>query len=959
MTDLQTELQNSALAGLVDKERYISQDEYLPKLLFNTSEDHVKTHLDEELMTCQHFTFAVAFITEAVLTMLKPKLADLALKGVTGRILTSNYLSFNNPKVFKELLKIPNLEVRVLKQSDSFHAKGYIFDKGEYQSMIIGSSNLTETALIRNYEWNLRITSYENAALTDQVINEVEQQWQRAAALTPEWITDYEADYQTIAFNRQKNEPIETVAEESADYIAITPNHMQKDALKSLNFLRHEGHQKALIVSATGTGKTYLGAFDVKRVNPKKFLFIVHREQILKKAKASFHQVLGGDWSEYGILSGNENQRDARYLFATIQTLSKESTLSQFDPEEFDYIMIDEAHKSGASSYHRVIDYFKPQFLLGMTATPERTDDFNIYELFDYNLAYEIRLQDALEEDMLAPFHYIGVTDYELNDEIGEEKTPLQNLVSSERMDYVEQQLNYYGYSGDQVHGLIFCSRKDEAKEVARIMTTKGYPSVALTGEDNVDYREQVIQDFEAGRYRYIVTVDIFNEGIDIPCINQVVMLRNTQSSIIFIQQLGRGLRKFPRKDFVTVIDFIGNYKNNYLIPIALTGDHSRNKNSLRNKLSTDQIIGMSTINFTEVAKQRVYDSINNSNLTELKQLRDDYQDLKKRLGRMPMLFDFTTHGSIDGSVLIAKYDNYYQFLLKMKEDVHLNSYEDTVLRMLSKELLNGMRIHELLLLKLLFEKDGVVSVDDFKKALEQVNARVDQKTLDSMLSVLNLKFYQKANQKKYGMEPYVMLSNNEYYLNEEILRAYQSNLNFDNLVDDVLATGLFKADDYDQTQPLTIGKKYTRKDMCRLLGWEKDLSAVVNGYKLAYNTCPLFITYTKSQDIDDGIKYEDEFLNSQIMRMFTRSPRKLDSPEVQAMVQGNASGVLKMPLFVKKSDDEGSDYYYLGLVNIDQKSLRQESMRNKKGKTVPVVTMNLILEKPVQYNLYLNLTKN
>lgn len=398
MTDLQTELQNSALAGLVDKERYISQDEYLPKLLFNTSEDHVKTHLDEELMTCQHFTFAVAFITEAVLTMLKPKLADLALKGVTGRILTSNYLGFNNPKVFKELLKIPNLEVRILKQSDSFHAKGYIFDKGEYQSMIIGSSNLTETALIRNYEWNLRITSYENAALTDQVINEVEQQWQRAAALTPEWITDYEADYQTIVFNRQKNEPAEIVAEESAHYSTITPNHMQKDALKSLNFLRHEGHQKALIVSATGTGKTYLGAFDVKRVNPKKFLFIVHREQILKKAKASFHQVLGGDWSEYGILSGNENQRDARYLFATIQTLSKENTLSQFDPEEFDYIMIDEAHKSGASSYHRVIDYFKPQFLLGMTATPERTDDFNIYELFDYNLAYEIRLQDALEE---------------------------------------------------------------------------------------------------------------------------------------------------------------------------------------------------------------------------------------------------------------------------------------------------------------------------------------------------------------------------------------------------------------------------------------------------------------------------------------------------------------------------------------------------------------------------------
>lgn len=621
--------------------------------------------------------------------------------------------------------------------------------------------------------------------------------------------------------------------------------------------------------------------------------------------------------------------------------------------------MIDEAHKSGASSYHRVIDYFKPQFLLGMTATPERTDDFNIYELFDYNLAYEIRLQDALEEDMLAPFHYIGVTDYELDGEISEEKTPLQNLVSSERMDYVEQQLNYYGYAGDQVHGLIFCSRKDEAKEVAQIMTAKGYPSVALTGEDSVDYREQVIRDFEAGKYQYIVTVDIFNEGIDIPCINQVVMLRNTQSSIIFIQQLGRGLRKFPRKDFVTVIDFIGNYKNNYLIPIALTGDHSRDKNSLRSKLSTDQIIGMSTINFTEVAKQRVYDSINNSNLTELKQLRDDYQDLKKRLGRVPLLFDFTTHGSIDGSVLIAKYDNYYQFLLKMKEDVHLTIDEDQVLRMLSKELLNGMRVHELLLLKLLLEKDGGLSVDDFKRALEQVHARTDQKTLDSMLLILGLSFFKTTDQDKYGREAYVVLLNNQYQLNSKIKAAYQANSFFKLLVDDVLATGLFKADDYDQTVPLTIGKKYTRKDACRLLGWEKDQSSTIYGYKTAYGTCPLFITYAKSQDIDDGIKYEDEFLNSQTMRMFTRHPRKIDSAEVQTMVQGNASGELKMPLFVKKSDDEGTDFYYLGLVDIDQKSLRQESMVVNDGKIDPVVTMNLILEKPVQYSLYLNLTRD
>lgn len=366
----------------------------------------------------------------------------------------------------------------------------------------------------------------------------------------------------------------------------------------------------------------------------------------------------------------------------------------------------------------------------------------------------------------------------------------------------------------------------------------------------------------------------------------------------------------------------------------------------------------MSTINFTEIAKQHVYDSINNSNLTELKQLRDDYQDLKKRLGRIPLLFDFTTRGSIDGLVLANKYDNYYQFLIKMKEDVHLDASEEMILRMLSKELLNGMRVHELLLLKGLLSNDGEIAFDDFKEKLDRMKALTSSKILNSMLRVLNLTFFKKQDQLKYGKEAYVTLKDNKYILNHRIKTDYNNNHLFKMLIDDILETGLFKAKEYNQQTLLTIGKKYTRKDACRLLGWDKDQAATIYGYKTAYGTCPLFITYTKSQDIDDGINYEDEFLNSKTMRMFTRHPRKINSSEIQTMVNGNSSGEIKMPLFVKKSDDEGTDFYYLGLVNIDQKSLRQESMVVK-GKEDPVVTMNLILEKPVQYSLYLNLTKN
>lgn len=213
-----------------------------------------------------------------------------------------------------------------------------------------------------------------------------------------------------------------------------------------------------------------------------------------------------------------------------------------------------------------------------MTATPERMDKQNIYEIFDYHLAYEIRLKDALNEQMLTPFHYVGVEDYTVENQIITETSKLKDLVAEKRVEYVLKQLNYYGYCGEKAKGLVFCSRQEEARELAKLFSQAGHPSRALTSEDSQKRRAEVTQQLENGELEYIFTVDLFNEGIDIPSLNQIVMLRNTQSSIIFIQQLGRGLRKFPGKDYVTVIDFLGNYKNNYLIPIALNGDKSRDK---------------------------------------------------------------------------------------------------------------------------------------------------------------------------------------------------------------------------------------------------------------------------------------------------------------------------------------------------------------------------------------------
>lgn len=623
MQSTNQKIKNAILNSFLDKNIFEQNDEYAAKLIANTKDETMYNRILDEVQHCKSFTFAVAFIESGILNSLKTVLKDL---NVQGRILTSTYLYFNKPQMFRELLKLPNVEIRVYEQNHGkFHAKGYLFQHEGYQSALVGSSNFTAGALKVNKEWNLLFTSHNNGKLTEDIASEIEEQWKGASKLSPEWIDEYEKKYKI------QNKPAikvvsQSVDEDNSNYSIIKPNKMQKEALKNLQKLRLLRETKGLIISATGTGKTYLAALDVKNYNPKRFLFVAHREQILKKSLDSFHKVLGGDKkTNYGILSGNTKNTDAKYLFATVQTLSKAENLNQFKRDEFDYILIDEAHHVGSKIYGKLLDYFTPDFLLGMTATPERSDDKNIYELFDYNVPYEIRLQEALEEEMLVPFHYIGVSDYTYNGEVIDDNTNLKYLVSEERVKYVVEQSKYYGYDGDVLHGLVFVSRKEEADEIAKLLTKYGYPSQMLSGEDSQEQREQAIEKLKNGELTYLVTVDIFNEGIDIPFINQVIMMRKTESVIVFVQQLGRGLRKVQGKEYLTVIDFIGNYKNNYLIPVALTGDQSRTREGIREHVETGQIEGLSTINFELVAKKRILKQLRGKKNLFTLEIKKDY----------------------------------------------------------------------------------------------------------------------------------------------------------------------------------------------------------------------------------------------------------------------------------------------------------------------------------------------
>ena len=945
-------LLHSLQYGFIDREIF-QEGVYSPKILINDTETHryVLNDIQEELSKAKSFAFSVAFITQSGLALIKSQLSDLADEGVQGRILISPYLDFNDPIAMKELLKLKNVQVRITPVNMQMHAKFYLFEQKDKQVIISGSSNLTHTALKINYEWNVKLTSTHNGDFIQNAKEEFERIWEKSIVLDLEAINAYSARRKTVI------QPATIQDESITSYQeTIRPNKMQEQALEGLATVRKNGAQKALVISATGTGKTYLSAFDVKQYNPDRMLFIVHREQILQKSLKDFQKVLGFEDDESCIYKSGMDISQKRYIFATIQTISRADNLQAFVPTFFNYILIDEVHKAGADTYKKVMNYFQPDFYLGMTATPERTDGQNIYELFDYNIAYEIRLQEALDNDMLCPFLYYGVSDIKIDGQLIDEKASFSNLVSEQRVNHILEKVTYYGVSGETVKGLIFCSSVNEAKELEGQFNARGLRTRALSGEHSQEERQRVVQDLENGTLDYILTVDIFNEGIDIPSVNQVVMLRNTQSSIIFIQQLGRGLRKHDSKEYVTIIDFIGNYQNNYLIPVALFGDQSMNKDNYRREVREPNILkGLTTINFEKIAKEQIFSSITNTTLSSIKILRDAFKDLENKLGRVPYLSDFVKLNSIEPLVFFenSSFQNYGDVINKFSEEtILLSEVEKRFLNFITFEILNGKRKHELYLLKLLVGNDGLVSSDRWFECIIKHDLEFQTDVLDSVTRVLDLSFLKAQEHKKYGDESLVSFEGDVYCLNKTVYQSLMKNNKFARLFFDVIETGILKSKEYPEI--FTLGQKYTRRDVLKLMNGAKDEPPLnIGGYKIdkETNSCPIFITYHKSEDISDTIKYEDELLNESTLKWFSKNKRTLDSNDVSTIIHSNKNG-LRLELFVIKDDSEGGEFYYLGPLRYVENSA-SEVMKNGDS----VVQMLFKLNSPVETNLYKYLT--
>lgn len=967
-----TKLEQSLQTGFLSR-NIPSYSGFLPQLLVNDKNEGKKvlSTILQELNDCEEFWFSVAFITTSGVASLIETLINLEKKEIKGKILVSQYLNFTQPEALKKLLQFKNIEVKIA-VDNAFHSKGYLFKKNEVYDLIIGSSNLTANALSTNVEWNLKITATPISHIIFNAIKEFTTEYQKAVVVDLAFITTYEVIYkEQFAFNKTlKNKLIISNGKE------IIPNLMQVEALNNIEQLRSQGKSKALLISATGTGKTYLSAFDVKKVNPKKFLFVVHRLNIAK-ASMKAYKIIFGDSKSMGIYSGSLKELEADFIFSTIQTISKEDNLKQFDPSCFDYIVIDETHRASADSYQKILNHFNPKFLLGMTATPERTDGLDVFKLFDYNIAYEIRLHRALEEDILSPFHYYGVTDINVNGKILEENSDFKLLASEERINRIIEKASIYGCDNGNVRGLIFCSSVEESKALSEGFNTRGLKTISLSGNNIEEERSRAIILLEStdkeNQYDYIFTVDIFNEGIDIPSVNQIIMLRPTQSAIIFVQQLGRGLRKIDDKEYLTVIDFIGNYKNNFLVPIALYGDTTYNKDTLRKLMSSGSnlIPGTSTINFDRISKEKIFEAIDAANMQLKKDLINDYKLLKFKLGRIPMMVDFLQHGSRDPFLYVGYSKSYFNFVMDIEDSLKtkLDADEKKLLELFSNEINNTKRVEESILLKNIIQCKNL-DIENFKSQIEnEYGYLISDNTIDSCINNLNFKFIteNKNNKlvtvhdiyginvlKKFGKqividESFVKTLNNTtflQYLNDNIefsIRAFNK---------------LFMKNKF--VEGFVLYRKYSRKDVFRILNWESNpLAQNVGGYMInsSKTNCPIFVNYHKEESISSTTKYEDGFINNSEFEWMSKSKRTLNSPDVKSIL--NYKSGLRLPLFIKKNNDEGTEFYFMGDVTPIENSFVQTSIPDDNGKEVSVVKINFSMNHTVEDFIYEYLTNS
>mgnify|MGYP002614645707 FL=1 len=954
---------------------------YRPQFVSNNYKEGKKviSYIEDELRVCDKFQISVAFITMGGITPLLQILKELEEKNIPGEILTTNYLNFSEPRALSKLNELSNITIKmydVETAKEGFHTKGYIFKKDEIYRIIVGSSNITSSALTINREWNTKILSTEQGELAKDILLEFNELWNSKYSLNyNEFYETYKEKYKLIKHQREiaKKDSITSI-----EKYKLKPNSMQVKFIANIRKLIQAGENRAILISATGTGKTYASAFAMRELGFKKVLFLVHRSQLARQSLKSYKNVFSDNIS-MGLVGSGYKEYDKDYIFATVQTLNKEDYLKKYAPDNFDCIILDEAHHSSADTYQKIMSYFKPKLWLGMTATPDKRDDNiagkNIYEIFNHNIAYEIRLQQAMKEDLLCPFHYFGITDISMLDDkkISSKKmdiTDFNQLVSDERVSHIIKQANYYGYSGERVKGLVFCSRIDETEKLSKKFNALGYRTIALNGNSSEEERtkaferlamnEEDITD-ELKPLDYIFSVEILNEGVDIVEVNQIIMLRPTQSPIVFTQQLGRGLRKVEGKEYTVILDFIGNYKNNFMIPIALSGDKTYNADTIKKYVisGNNTIPGASTIHFDEISKQKIFSSIDK--IKGMKSIiRESYSTLKNRIGRVPYLIDFYENGEIDPLIIIKEYKSYQNFLEDIEKDLYIGKITDgekLVLEYLSKTVLSGIRPYELEILKQLLNSDNLNKEKLRNNISEKYGYYIDDGCIENAIKVLQGHFVMNENEyAKFKNIDIVLYDENKTIKRMIDFANRLKHLEFHKQIKDIINVGLLRYKDKylecnQAKNTFVLYEKYSRRDVSFIMNCEKDLSSIMYGMKKIGNDVFIFVTYNKELNYSDEKlyadgkpNYADEFEDNMIFMWDSQLGKGVDSKYIEDVVSAK-----RKHLFVKKSDIETS-FYYMGEFNI--LNIKPAQKKDNNGKLRDIAKLEMKMINPVREDI-------
>ncbi len=939
-------------------------------LITNSTRGNLLTELTQSLETCHRFYFNVAFVNFSGLQLLLDSFKACEEKNVKGKIITGTYLNFTDPYALKRLTDFHTIETKIFvtNKNIGFHPKAYIFEYETYFKFIVGSSNLTQSALKSNIEWNLQVIAKDTLSdkeLIEDVFDAYHALWAVSEQLDSDFLTTYTSFIEERKSKFLVNEP--NVVFQFTRDPAIQPNMLQQQAMEKLAYLRKKNQTKALVVAATGTGKTYMSAFDVKQVQPDRLLFLVHRGEIIEKAKESFEQVINLKHKDVGLLSGRHKETEADYLFSTIQTMSR--TYDEYERNHFDYIIVDEAHHATSESYQRVLDYFQPSFLLGMTATPERSDNGNVFDVFDNNLPVDIRLREALEHDLLVPFHYFGITDASGVDlSNADTLTPSQlaeKLSVNQRVDFIVNKMKFYGHDGEKRKALGFCVTIEHAKFMAAEFTKRGVKSTYLYGQSSMEDRVSTIQMLESDTsdLEVIFTVDIFNEGIDIPGINLVLMLRPTESPIVFTQQLGRGLRKQENKHFLTVLDFIGNYSKSFLIAIALNGSRYSDKKSISREVQNGfkNIPGASHISLDKLSREQILKQLERENFYSWSYLKEDYHQFKQALGgKVPwFLYEYLKVEYspdpvqfFDKSISSTNSRNYLQFLSKVEPNsIYLNELtnDDTLMDVLT-ELSSHLplkRPYDFATIEAAMDKDTLTVAD----VCETVSRYVSQVNTSSALHALETWSGKYFDQKEKKKESLLVQTSPNTFKRSDMFSTVLQNAKHREHVEDTLHYGLiryeeeFGMDDYG-TPFLKLYQEYSQREVGLMANYQQTHSAF-RGSTLQERKGGdhyfLFIDLHKEEDIDERINYNDQFISRTQFQWESPNTTTQDSERGKDLTQSKERQKT-IHLFVRK---------YKMVNNVTQKYMYIGTGESLSYKNEKPIEIQYVLKNKVPQDLY------